>query len=186
MAKRSSNTIIKKEDIDYLVSLTPDTIERLSFIMEMFGEKNGKARFQTFDLVTIPPGSYGKEGKKNKNSFTTTIGQWIFNKGFIEPDLFDILKYVDFPLNKKSLGKINTKISYALLEDKITVEHLKRYLMMCQKFQPYSNILSAGFSLGMLTVGDKLNKKKEELLKKNKAGIDAGDPKVVDAIPLIK
>lgn len=182
MAKRHSNTIVKKEDIEYLVSLTPDTIERLSFIMEMFGEKNGKARFQTFDLVTIPPGSYGKEGKKNKNSFTTTIGQWIYNKGFIEPSLFDILGYVNIPLTKKNLSKINKKISYALLEDKITLDVLKRYLMMTQKFQPYSNILAAGFTLDMLTIGDKLNKRKEELLKKNKAAIDAGDVKVADAI----
>ena len=28
----------------------------------------------------VPKGSYGKEGKKNKDSFLTTVGIWVFNK----------------------------------------------------------------------------------------------------------
>lgn len=173
--KRTSNLITKKEDIDYLLSLDYDTVLRLSFIMDTFGEKNGKHRFNTYDLVTIPPGSYGKENKKNKNSFTTTVGLWIFNKCFIEEDLFDLFHYISEPANKKTLGKINTKISYALLEDKIPLAALKRYLMKTQKYQPYSDILAAGFTVGMLTISDKLNKRKAELIKKNKDKFDAGD-----------
>ena len=37
-------------------------------------------RFQPFDTITIPKGSYGPEGRKNKNDFVTTLGIWIYNK----------------------------------------------------------------------------------------------------------
>jgi hypothetical protein len=92
MATRTSNTIIKKEDIDFLLNLNQKELESFSFMMETFGEIKGKRRFNSYDIVTIPPGSYGSEKKKNKNSFTTTVGLWVFNKCFIEQDLFDIFR----------------------------------------------------------------------------------------------
>jgi len=179
---RQSNFITKKEDIDFLLSIDESLIERLSFIMEAFRDKKGKKRFQPFDLIKIPAGVYGKEGKKNKNAFVTTVGLWIFNKGFIEKNFFDLFGYVSEPITKKALGKINTTLSYALLEDKITVAQLKHYLMMTQKFQPYSNILSSGFTVAMLTITDKINSRKAILIKENKAAIDAGDEKVIAEI----
>lgn len=182
MSKRKSSVITKKEDIDFLVNLTYEQIERLSFVMETFGAIDQKSRFHTYDLVTIPTGSYGKEGKKNKEPFLTTVGQWVFNKGFIEEDFFDIFGYITEPITKKKLGKISAKLSYALMEDKIELSALKKFLMRTQKYQPYANILSPGFTIPMLTIGEKISKRKEELLKEHKEAIAAGDEKAVDFI----
>ena len=88
--KRTSKRITSKEDIDFLLAVTEDEACKLSFIMDCFGKFGDKERFQPFDIVDIPIGSYGPEGKKNKNVFTTTVGIWIFNKAFIEKELFDL------------------------------------------------------------------------------------------------
>ena len=164
---RKSNVITKKEDIDFLLNLTQRDLESLSMMMETFGViNNGKPRFNTYDIVTIPPNSYGPEGKRNKNAFVTTVGRWWFNKTFIERDLFDLFKYINKPIDKKMLNYINQEISYAIIEDRLDVASLKRYLMRQQKFQPYSNILCSGFSELMLNMSDITKAKKQQLLKK--------------------
>jgi len=180
--KRKSNTITKKEDIDYFCSLDLETLTSLSFIMELFGEFGNKRRFNPYDIVTIPADSYGPEGKRNKKPFTTTVGLWIFNKAFIEPELFDLLGYISDPITKKVASKINSKIGYAVLEDKIPLEAMKNYIMTTQKFQPYSNILCPSFTMNMLLITDKLASRKKALLDKYKVQISAGDEKVVSII----
>jgi len=177
-----SKTITKKEDIDYFISLDMDTLTSLSFIMDTFGEFENKRKFSPYDIITIPANSYGPEGKKNKKPFTTTVGLFIFNKCFIEKDLFELFQYIDKPVDKKVAGKINSKMSYAVLEDKITLQVMKDYLMKTQKFQPYSNILCPSVTMNMLLISDKIAKRKKELLDKNKEAIAKGDEKVVAAI----
>lgn len=176
---RTSKTITDKKDIDYLLNLDINTLESLSFIMETFGEFNGKQRFNTYDIITIPENSYGPEKHKNKNKFVTTVGRFVFNKCFIEPELFSIFGYINKPIDKKLLKSINNKISYALLEDKISLDAMKKWLMRCQKYQPYSNILCAGYTMEMLNISKKIEPKKKELLKANADAIKNGDEKVM-------
>jgi hypothetical protein len=180
--KRKSNTITKKEDIDYFVSLDKDTLTNLSFIMEVFGEFGNKRKFNPYDIITIPTDSYGPEGKRNKKPFTTTVGLFIFNKTFIEEELFDLFGYINQTIDKKVAKKINSKISYAVLEDKISLQAMKNYIMKTQKFQPYSNILCPSFTSNMLLIGDKITKRKNELLTKHKDAISKGDEKVISDI----
>ena len=90
MAVRKPRVITKKEDIEYIANINEKDITT-SFFMEMFGKFDNKSRFNTYDEITIPPNSYGKD-KKNKNSFVTTVGIYVFNKYFIEQNfmhLFD-------------------------------------------------------------------------------------------------
>ena len=143
--------------------------------MENFGEFNGVIKYNPYDIITIPPNSYGSDNKKNKNSFKTTIGLWIFNKYFIEPDFFDLFGYINEPITKKKFGKINQTLSYALLEDKIELESLKRFIMKGQFFMPFVSILSPNHTLKMLTITKDIDKKKKELVNKYKKEIDAGD-----------
>lgn len=170
---RIPKKITKKEDIDFFLNLSQKDLESLSLMMNTFGIMNGKEpRFNTYDIITIPPNSYGPGNKRNKNEFTTTVGRWWFNKTFIEQDLFDLFHYINTPITDDTLGDMNKTISYAILEDKITVPVLKRYLMRQQKFQPYSNILCSGFTTNMLTMSSKIQKKKDELFKKYKEELD--------------
>ena len=176
--KRVSKVITNPEDIKYLVGLTQHDVEKLSFIMDNFGVFKGKKRFNPYDVVTIPAGSYGPEGKKNKNSFTTTVGRYVFNKMFIEQDLFYLFKYISEPVRVDLVSDISDRISFALLENQVELPVLKRFLMRCQKCQPYSNILAPSFTLKMLTMSKELDKFKKQLLTKHAKAIEAGDEKV--------
>lgn len=174
MEQRKSKQILDKQIIEKLLNINEDDITT-SFIMDMFGEFEGKPKIEPYDLITIPANSYGPEKKRNKEPFTTTVGLWIFNKYFIENDLFDLFQYINEPISDGLFGDINKKISYALNEDRITVEQLKRYLMKTQKVMPYVHILSPNYTEKMLTCTSVINKKKEELYKKYKDRIEQGD-----------
>lgn len=174
MSKRVSRVITNKEDIDFLLNIKSEDVT-YSFINENFGKYDGKCRFNTYDIITIPKGYYGKEGKKNKNEFTTTVGRWIFNKVFIEEDFFDLLGYINKPITSGEYKDINRKLSYAIMEDKITIDILNKYLDRVETFMPYINIYSPGFTEKMLRSTKAINKKKDELYRKYKDRIDAGD-----------
>ena len=180
--KRFSKRITNKEDLDFLFNASIDECNRLSFIMECFGDFNGKRRFHPYDIITVPPGVYGKPDKKNKNSFTTTVGLFVFNRAFIEKDLIDVCGYVSQPVTKKLFGKLNKKISYALMEDNIELDALKRFILLTQKFQAYVDILSPTFTPAMLTMSSKLKPLKDELWKKYEKEIAAGDTKTASII----
>ena len=179
---RKAKVITKKEDIEYIANIKEEDITT-SFFMEMFGEFDGKCRFHTYDEITIPPNSYGKD-KKNKNSFTTTVGIYIFNKYFIEQDLFDLFEhgYLNEEITDSTFGKINKILSYALAEDRITVNTLKRYLQKTQKTMPYVSIIAPNYTDKFITSSRVISKKKEELLKKNKEAIEREDELVATRI----
>lgn len=173
-ATRKSRVIKDPKDIEFFLSLKEEDITT-SFIMENFGEFNGKSKFNPYDIIEIPAGSYGKEGKKNKEKFTTTVGLWVYNIYFIQNDLFDMFGYINNTVNKKQYSKMEKAISYAVMEDKISLDVYKRYEMKVQKCMPYINILSPSFTMEMLASTKKIEAKKKELYKKYKEGIEARD-----------
>lgn len=174
--KRVARTVTSKEDINFLLSINEEETTKLSFIMECFGEFDGKERFDPYDLVIIPPNSYGPEGNKNENAFTTTVGLWVFNKCFIEKELFDIFGYINEPITKKKFGKINTKLSHSVIEDKISLDALKHFILKTQKYQPYCNILCHSITESMMEIPSKLADKKKKLFEKYKTELDNNDP----------
>ena len=89
---------------------------------------------------------------------------------------------MDESITKKVHGKINTQLSYAILEDKISLDVLKRFEMKVQKFMPLVSILSASYTDNILNITGDINKKKQELLKKYDEGLKAKDPKVMSQI----
>ena len=54
----------------------------------------------------------------------------------------------------------------ANLTPTLFIDDMKKWLMRCQKYQPYSNILCAGYTMAMLNISKKIEPKKQELLKK--------------------
>lgn len=179
--KRIAKNITNPKDVEYFLNLNEDTMQRLSFMMETFGTFNGKQKFHPYDTITIPKGVYGKT-VHNTNEFTTTLGLWIFNRFFIEPELDGIFGYINKPINKKVYGQMNKDLSYAILEGKATIQQLKHLSDKIQKYQPYVSVLSANHTDGMLTIGPKINKRKKELLNKYSKEIAARDGKIVNLI----
>lgn len=182
VVKRQAKRITNPKDIEYLLAITEDECTKLSFAMDMFGEFNDTRRFQPYDLVDIPVGSYGPEGNKNSNIIKTTVGIWVFNKAFIEQDLFELFGYINEPITSKMFKKINKQVSYAVVEDKVPLDALKRLITKTEKFQPYCNILSASITENMMSIPKAISKKKQELLKKYEKELDEHDPVVSQKI----
>ena len=181
MAGRVSKKITDKELLIELLSLKESNITS-SYIYDLFGEYDGVTKCNPYDLLDIPAGYYGPEGKKNKNKFTTTVGIWLFNKWFIEQDLFDLFGYVNKTIDSGQLDDMNQALSYALMEDRITVQVLKRYLMKTQLAMQFVTVLAPNYSEELLTVSVKIDKKKDELIKKYKKELEEGDTVVAEQI----
>lgn len=176
MDPRKSRVITKFDEINYLLNISDELHKNTSTtIMELFGEFNGKSKFNPYDIIEIPANSYGPEGKKNKKPFKTTVGIWIWNKYFVEKDLFHVFKYINKNIDKGLFGDINTELSYALAEDKITVKQMQDYHMKCQLFMSYVSVLSPNYTEKMLTCTKAINVKKAELIKKYRKEIEIGD-----------
>lgn len=185
---RTSRTITDKQDIDMLINLNEDDITK-SLVIELFGNFGEYQKFNPYDIITIPIGGYGGkipngQEKKNKNTFTTTVGRFIFNKYFIEcePELLDLIGYVNDNVGKKVYGKLFDQLCYFVMEDQISMETYKRFCVKTQKFMPFVSILAPNHSNNMLTITKKINVRKAQLLAENKEAIDNHDVKVVDAI----
>lgn len=186
MAKRTTRTITDQSIIDSLVNVEPKDITS-SFVEELFGEFDGKVVCSPYDLITIPKGGYGiPESKRgvNSKSFTTTVGKFIFNKIYIQqnPSIYEQIGWVDDAMGKKGFGKLYKKIGYMLLEDKVNQEDVKRFIMSTQFTMPFIQFLTPSYTDAMLLCSKKINTKKAQLLKENKAALDKGDLVVQDKI----
>ena len=175
---RISKIITNAKDLDYILNITEEEATKRRFIMEMFGEFKGKRRFNVYDTFIVPKGVYGPEGKKNKEPFKTTVGIWIFNKVFVERQLFDMFGYINRPINKGMVGDITDKNTEWILEDKCEMQVLKDFIMKAYKFMPYVVILSDNYTMKMLTVSKRINVRKAELIKKYRKELDEKDPEV--------
>lgn len=170
--KRVMKHITDPKEVEYLLNLTNKDCQKLSVSMELFGKFNGKTKYHTYDYITVPKGTY----HNNKNDFTTTIGAWLFNKACIDANgLFDELKYYNCEITKKVIGSIKTKLSYAIIEGRVSVPQYKKYIDSCQKFMPCSSVICPTTSEDMLLISKKIEPKKKELLKKYEKEIKAGD-----------
>ena len=177
--KPRKGRIIKQEEIEYLLSLTSEDCLKTSVFMECFGSFNGKVRFNTYDIMTVPPKTY----HNNKNEFTTTVGSWFFNKGCIDyPGLFDELGYFNEPFTKKAYGALKDKLSMAILEDRVTTRQFKQWIMCMQKFMNYSTVICSTTSEDMLLISKKIEPKKKELCKKYEKELAAGDAYIASKI----
>jgi len=178
--KRVSRNIDNPKDVEEIVNISYDKAREKDTVMQYFADFGKGPRFNPYDTITIPPGKYG-QSKKNKNSFVTTIGLWIFNKSCIEP-MDNVLGYVNKTVNGKVYSEINSKISYALLEDKITVQQLKDYIMQIQILMGCCSAIAPSHTELMFDMSKDIAKKKKELTKKYEKEIKEADLSTVKKI----
>ena len=181
MSGRVSTKITDPELKRYILGIKESDITS-SFIYDLFGEFNGVSKCNPYDLIEVPAGLYGPEGKKNKNKFMTTVGIWIFNKWFIEQDLFDLFGYINKIIDGDQLEDMNQILSYALMEDRISVQVLKKYLMKTQLAMQFVTVLAPNYSEELLTISVKIDKKKDALIKKYKKELDEGNTVIAKQI----
>lgn len=181
MAARTAKVITNKEDLEKFYNLKEEDIT-FSFLVETLCEIKGKNHYNPYDIMEVPPNIYGPDGKKNKNKFTTTIGLWLFNKLFIEKELFDVFHYVNDVVNKKKMGAMIQKITYAVLEDDLDVSVQKNFLQKTQFTMRLVSALSANNTDTVLLSLEKISKEKAKLLKQYEKELKAGDELVMEKI----
>lgn len=180
MAKRKSKHIENSADVKEILELTQEHAGEKSLIMSWFGDFGKGPRFQPYDTVTIPKGTYGKS-KKNKNAFKTTLGLWVFNKACIE-NMSDVLGYINETVDMDKYEDINQIISYALLENKITIEQLKNFIMVGQIYMGCTCAICPSHTMDMLLLTTKAEAKKKQLEKEHAEGIKNVDLKELKII----
>lgn len=175
--------------VDMLFAMNKDQIS-YRFIMNTFGEFNGKTLANPYDLLIVPAHtfSYYTDAEKTKHvsntsQFTTTLGIYILNiyiRDFNFSRLFG--GYVQRNINKKNFGYLEQTLSFALIEDKITTQELKEWEDTLQWFMPFESVLSPNHTEKMITCTKMINKKKAELLKKYKKEVEEGNPAAIENI----
>lgn len=171
--KRVARSITNQEEIDKILSLSPYDCAKKSTLMDLFADFGNGSKYNPYDIITIPPGSYGKT-KKNKNAFVTTIGLYIYNKGCIE-DVSDVIGYVNKTVTDGVFEDINSKLSYALLEDKITVKQLKDFIMQTQIYMSCASAICPSHTMRMILVTNEVEKHKKQVRKKYAEGLKNKD-----------
>lgn len=172
MTKRKSKIITDEKELKELFSYSGEELQNTSVFMSLFGKIDGKTKYQTYDVINVPPNTI----MKNKNTFTTTIGSYVFNKAILEDSgIIKEIGYINKPVNKKIVKNIIDKCSYAMLEDRITLDQFKKFIDICQKFMTYCPIISPITSEEMLTISNTIEPKKKELLKKYSKEIENRD-----------
>ena len=186
MAKRTTRTITDQSIIDSVVNIKPEDITS-SFVVELFGEFDGKRKCNPYDLIEVPKYGYGIPDSKrgvNIKPFTTGIGLFLFNKMYIQrnPSIYEAIGWVGETVTKKSFNKLYKKLGYMLLEGTIELDDFKRFAMTTQLTMPYVQFLSPSFTEDMLLSSKAISKEKNKEIKANQAAFDAKDIKVVDKV----
>ena len=173
VTKRYAKHIDDPKVVEEILSLSRERCCEKSLIMDLFADFGKGPRFNPYDTIDIPAGVYGNT-KKNKNKFRTTIGLYIFNKGSIE-EFSDILGYINKTVDKKVYGSINEKLSYALLENKISLDRFKRFLLQGQIYMSCCSAIAPSHTEAIFDLHKAVTVKKKELNKKYAKAIEEKD-----------
>lgn len=168
---------------NFLLSLKPEDID-FNLLVELFADRTEKkeidgkikliqkpSRIKTYDEFNLKKGEYF-----NDKDIITNAGLFIYNKLIVEKNLKEILGYINETIDKKVLGKIEDKLSRALLNDKISVDTMVEYLNTTQwlamKFHP---IVTSSFTMNTLKPNKDVIQLRDKLLKEHKEKIEQGD-----------
>lgn len=183
MVENISHDMLNKNNlVDVLLSIEEEDLKK-NFLFRLFGKFGNERLCNPYDLIEIPPGVYGRRhNRPNKNTFVTTIGRWIFNKLYIERDLFDIYGYYNETISSKAFKKINKKLSTLLMEDDISVDTLYRFMTKTDFYMDLEMIISYNHTEKLLTINKYIKKEKERLLKLYKDDLESGNVEIINKI----
>lgn len=170
---------ITKEEKAYLLSLESSQLD-FALFMELFSDTSKivdkkmvkvHSKFDPGDTLTLEKGEYF-----NKERVDTTVGRFFYNKLIIEPELSEVVGYVNFALNSKGVGKVDDILSKALLLDKITVDTFVRYLNKTQNLSMMGHTIICGsYTMGILKPRPEMTRVRDKLLKENEEKLANGD-----------
>lgn len=168
---------LSKEERDRFLSLTPEDIT-LEFLQKTFADTYSVEKkeivpspYNTFDEFELAKGEY-----LNCDRCTTNLGLFVFNKVVLEKTFGPRMGYVNYTINKKGYGKLQTTIADIIMEDPNEEE-------VCNTFTEYSNRLvwlaftfhteiCASLNVKISKPSKKVMAEKKRLMKEHKKDFD--------------
>ena len=181
-------TMVSAEIKTYLLKLKPEEMT-FTVLTDLLGDKlkrlpNGKfeskSKVQPNHELVLEANEYF-----NKQKITTTVGLFVYNKIIIERELIDVLGYINETVSDKKLGQIESILSEALLNDKITPETMAKYLDRTQWLsKQLHTVICGSFTMETLKPVPAVIKRRDQLVKQNKEALERGD--VITAVKIEK
>lgn len=185
---------ISQAEKDYLMSLTVDdfigeqyqNMLNYSLFTDLFGTKTTvdekgkikieKPKFEPTDEFTLEPKDYPDV----KEKLRTTVGQYVYNMVLFRKKLYTVVGYINKTLNAKGIGKVEEKLSSALMSDKITVDEFIEYVDNFQRLSIGAHhIIASSFTMRGLKPVPEIIKRKEQLFKQHAKEVEEGNVIVV-------
>lgn len=172
--------MISESQKKYLLSLKPEDL-LFTTLVDLFGDTVSttndikhikKSKFKTTDEMELSPSEYFVKEKT-----TTTVGRFIYNKYIVERlNLQDVLGYINFAITDGNNSKIESILSKALMEDKITVDTFYDYIDYRDNLgMQLNSVITTSFTPKTITTPPSVQKRKEELFKKYDKELSEGD-----------
>jgi hypothetical protein len=172
--------MISDSEKKYLLSLKPEDLS-FSTLVGLFGDttqigadmkSTKKSRFNTTDTMVLTPKEYFVDKETE-----TTVGRFIYNKYIVERvGLQKVLGYVNEPITKSVNGKLEGKLTQALIEDKMTIDQFFRYIDYRDNLgMQLNSVITTSFTMNTIKTPPSVQKEKEELFKKYDKELNAGD-----------
>ena len=168
---------LMEEEINYLLKLTDDDVTKSNMIRWFAIQRKTQPMFSPQDKFRLPKGKL-----HNDTDIITSVGKYIFNLFIISPFQGKI-NYVNEPITKKRLEDLEAQISQLVLDEIIPCDWFIDYLNRIQWFGYIGvDFITPALTEGLIIPNEVVKKRKEELIKQNKAAIEAGDAKVATAM----
>ena len=150
-----------------------------SLINYLFANRDGGARYDTAQRITLKKGTY----YGNTTDIKTCLGNYLINYYIFNENNYKRIGFLDGKINGKVVEKVQSDLAYAFQEGKLESKDIIDYIDSFQYFTYSLSALQACSptekSLFMLP---EVEKKKKELSKKYKKEIESGDPVIGDTI----
>lgn len=179
--------MITDTDKAYLLSLKPDDLTKewfdtnCSIHFDTEQKKMVEPRFKFQDKFKLKPKEY-----VNTTEVETNVGQFLVNKFLYEsvPAIQKVVGYINEPITDGKLGSIESGVlSKALLDGKITAEHMAEYFNNIQWLGNtiHTNV-SCSFTEATTKNLPKVMKLRDKLFEENKEALLKGDAVVANKI----
>lgn len=183
----TTKKVVAPNEVSKFVNLNPNDIT-FEYLVDLFGNcgnvenkphntGHSISKYNPTDIVVIKTPYLGFTGR-------TTLGRLIFNKLIVEYCGFNnILDFVNEPVNKKQLGKIEQALADALKVDKITVDQMVKYIDMRDWFGLQLHaVICTSFTMNVIKEPKDVVALKKKLVKEHESELKAGDARAAELI----
>ena len=154
--------IIDKKSLSYILSLKSEDVTADVIKSLIANTSEREAPFDPTDSFTLP-----KDKLYNDKSLKTTIGRYIFNLATLTERTGPHVGYINFPIDKSGMRKVEGKMSELLMNDIISVDDFSDWIDRLQWLGfSISDYVNPPLTTKMLMLPDNVKERKNMLLSK--------------------